>query len=101
VIQAQLSNWAAQAPGVVLAALSYLLITRFAWELVAGGRGGNSIVLRVLRALTDPFVRLAAAITPRLVPAILVTGCTVVWIFAARIALVQIMAAMAMLRMLG
>jgi hypothetical protein len=35
------------------------------------------------------------------VPGVLVTGCAVLWILAARIALVQVAAAMTMRRMMG
>jgi hypothetical protein len=35
------------------------------------------------------------------IPAALVTGCAVLWIFAARILLVQVAAAMTMLRSMG
>ena len=97
---AQLSHWYVQAPTLILAALSYVLIARFLLEIAWRGKGDN-IVLRVLRGTTGPIVRPVAAITPRLVPATLVIGCAVVWIFALRIVLVQILAIMAMRRMLG
>jgi hypothetical protein len=96
----QTQLWYAQLPGILLAVLSYLLMVRFAWELVAGGRGDN-IVVRVLRSVTNLAVRPVAAITPRLLPAALVTGCAVIWVYAARIMLVQVMAALAMRRTLG
>jgi hypothetical protein len=78
------NSWYVQAPGLILAAISYLLIARLALDLVFGNR-----------------VRLVGAITPRVVPGVLVTACAVVWIFAARIALIQVLAAMSMRRMLG
>jgi hypothetical protein len=46
-------------------------------------------------------VRAVGAITPGAVPGRLLSGCALVWIFAARIALVQVAAAMAMRRMMG
>ena len=93
-------NWYVQAPGLVLALLSYLLIARFALDLAFGARGGN-VVFRALRRVTGPVVRAVGAITPGAVPGRLLSGCALVWIFAARIALVQVAAAMAMRRMMG
>lgn len=94
------NSWYVQAPGLILAAISYLLIARLALDLVFGNRGDN-LAFRALRRVTSPFVRLVGAITPRVVPGVLVTACAVVWIFAARIALIQVLAAMSMRRMLG
>ena len=68
-------NWYVQAPSLVLALLSYLLIARFALDLAFGPRGDN-VVFRALRRVTGPVVR-------------------------AVIALVQVAAAMAMRRMMG
>jgi uncharacterized protein YggT (Ycf19 family) len=94
------SPWYVQAPSLILAVLSYLLIARLVLDLVFGSRGDN-FAFRVLRRVTNPFVRLVGAITPRVVPGALVVACAVVWIFAARIALIQVVAAMSMRRMLG
>ena len=94
------NSWYVQAPSLILALLSYLLIARLVIDLVFGSRGDN-LVFRALRWVTSPLVRLVGAITPRVVPGALVTGCAVVWIFAARIALVQVVAALAMRRMMG
>jgi YGGT family len=93
-------NWYVQAPSLVLALLSYLLLARFALDLAFGARGDN-IALRALRGVTSPVVRPVGAITPRVVPLRLLSGCALLWIFAARIALVQVAAAMAMRRMMG
>ena len=93
-------NWYVQGPSLILAALSYLLIARFVLDVTFGARGDN-VVFRALRCVTNPIVRGVGAITPRVVPSRLVTGCAVLWIFAARIALVQVAAAMAMRRMMG
>jgi hypothetical protein len=95
-----LNSWYVQVPSLVLAVLSYLLIARLALDLAFGARGDN-VAFRALRWLTGPFVRAVGAITPRVVPGALVTACAVLWIFAARIALVQVAAAMAMWRMTG
>ena len=93
-------NWYVQGPSLVLAVLSYLLIARCVLDLAFGARGDN-VAFRVLRGVTDPVVRAVGAITPRVVPGRLLSGCAVLWIFAARIALVQVAAAMAMRRMMG
>ena len=93
-------NWYIQGPSLVLEAFSYLLLARLLLDLVLGTRGDN-IVFRALRWMTNPVVGAVGAITPRVVPGALVTGCAVLWIFAARIALVQVAAAMAMRRMLS
>jgi hypothetical protein len=94
------NSWYVQAPSLILAVVSYLLIARLVLDLVLGGRGDN-FAFRALRWVTGPFVRLVGAITPRVVPGRLVTACAVVWVFAARIALIQVVAAMSMRRMLG
>ena len=93
-------NWYVQGPSLVLAVLSYLLIARLILDLTVGTRGDN-VVFRALRWVTDPIVRAIGTITPRVVPGALVAGCALVWVFAARIALVQVAAAMAMRRMMG
>ena len=74
--------------------------TRFVLDLAFGARGDN-VVFRALRWVTNPFVWAVGAITPRVVPGALVTGCAVLWVFAARVVLVQVAAAMAMRRMMG
>lgn len=93
-------NWYVQGPSLVLAVLSYCLIARLALDLAFGARGDN-VAFRTLRWLTNPIVRAVGAITPRVVPGALVTGCAVLWIFAVRIALPQIATAIALRRMMG
>jgi hypothetical protein len=93
-------NWYVQGPSLALALLSYLLIARLALDLAFGARGDN-VAFRALRWTTNPIVRAVGAVTPRVVPSALVTGCALVWIFAARIALVQVAAAMSMRRVMG
>ncbi|MBO0742337.1 MAG: hypothetical protein J2P51_13030, partial [Hyphomicrobiaceae bacterium] len=85
---------------LALAALSYVLIVRLAVDLTLGALG-NNLAVRALRWVTNPVVRGVGAITPRVVPLPLVTGCALLWIFAARIALVQVGAAIALRRMTG
>lgn len=93
-------NWYVQGPDLVLAAAVYLLIARLLLDLTSGKLGDN-VIFRALRGITQPFVRAVGAITPRVVPGPLVTVCAMLWIFAARIALVQVAAAMTMRRMMG
>ena len=93
-------NWYVQGPNLVLAVLSYLLIARLLLDLTFGALGDNA-VFRALRWVTNPMVWAVGAVTPRVVPGALVTLCAVVWIIAARIALVQVAAAMVMRRMMG
>jgi hypothetical protein len=92
--------WYAAIPGLVLAALSYLLIARLLIEMLFRNR---AVILpfRIVQAVTGPFVQAVGAITPRVMPGPLVTVCTLVWVFALRIALVQVVAALTMRRMLG
>ena len=97
---APLDSWSMQTVALVLAVLSYLLLARLAIDLVIE-RASSNVLVRALRWITSPFVRAVGALTPRIVPDALVTGFAVVWIFAARVALVQIAAAMAMRRMMG
>jgi YggT family protein len=93
-------DWYVEGPRLVLAVLSYSLIARLVLDLTFGALG-NNVVLRALTWMTDPVVRAVGVITPRVVPSPLVTGCAVLWIFAVRIALVQVAAAMAMRRTMG
>jgi hypothetical protein len=92
--------WLINGASLALAVLSYVLIVRLFLDLTFGLLG-NNLAVRALRWATDPVVRGVGAITPRVVPLPLVTGCALVWIFAARIALVQVGAAIALRRMMG
>jgi uncharacterized membrane protein len=92
--------WSIEAGSLALAVLSYVLIARLALDLTLGALGTN-LAFRALRWVSDPVVRGVGLITPRVVPPPLVTGCALLWIFAARIALVQIGAAIALRRTMG
>ena len=92
--------WSIEGGSLALAALSYVLILRLALDLTFGALGDN-LAVRVLRWVSDPIVRGVGLITPRVVPPPLVTGCALLWIFVARIALVQVGAAIALRRMMG
>ena len=93
-------QWYVDGPNLALAVLSYLLILRLALDLTFGSLG-NNVIFRGLCWVTDPVVRGVGVITPRVVPEPLVTLCALLWLFAVRIALVQVAAAVAMRRLLG
>jgi hypothetical protein len=92
--------WHAAVPSLILAVLSYLLIARLVIEVLFRNRAAI-LPFRIVQAVTGPLVRAVGAITPRAVPGPLVTVCALVWVFALRIALVQVVAALTMRRMLS
>jgi uncharacterized membrane protein len=94
------SLWYVDGANLALALLSYLLILRLALDLTFGALGDNA-VFRALCGVTEPVVRAVGIITPRVVPGPLIAACALLWIFAVRIALVQVGAAMAMRRFMG
>lgn len=89
------SYWYLHLPSLVLALLIYLLLGRLLLSLLLGT---DSLVMRVLAAVTDPVVKTVGAITPRVVPSALVIVFAIMWLLSARILLHQ--AAMAR-RMFG
>jgi hypothetical protein len=93
-------NWYVHGAGLALAAISYVLIARVLVDLAFGSRGDN-VLFRALRWVSDLIVRPVGAVTPRIVPGILVSTCALAWILTARLVLVQVAAAMAMRRTLG
>ena len=93
-------NWYVRGADVVLAALCYVLIARLLLDLTLGALGDNA-AFRALRSVTNPVVRAFGAITPRVVPGLLVTAGGIVWIFAARIVLAQVPTALSLWRMMG
>jgi hypothetical protein len=92
--------WYVAAVGFLLAVLSYLLIARLVIDLLFPGPRAN-LLIRIVRRMSDPVVRTVGAVTPRVVPGPLVTVCAIAWVFALRITLVQVLAAMAMGRVFG
>jgi hypothetical protein len=92
--------WYVAAVGLLLAALSYLLIARLVIDLLFPSPTGN-LPFRIVRQVSDPVVRVVGAITPLIVPGPLVTACAIAWVFALRISVVQVLAAMAMGRVFG
>ncbi len=86
------AHWYYHVPDLVMAALIWLLIGRLVVALVLGPRSDNGGV-RLLGAVTGPVLVVVGAITPRVVPAGLVTVCAIAWLVAARVALVAAMSA--------
>jgi len=74
--------WWFHIPNLLLAALIYTLIGRYALELFFAGR--DAVILTVFRNVTDPIVKLVRLITPAVVPGGLVIVFAVVWLMAAR-----------------
>jgi len=99
-MQAFFAQWQLQVPRLLLVLVTYLLIARLVLELLFGAQSNLKIV-RGLCRLTNPVVRAVGAITPRVVPQPMLTLCAVVWVLAARMALVQLSAALLMRRTMG
>jgi hypothetical protein len=95
-----LANWQLQIPSMMLALLTYLLLARLVLELLFGADCQRGFV-RALVLATNPIVRAVGAITPRVVPGALITGCAIFWILTARIAVAQLAALLTMRRHLG
>lgn len=74
--------WWFHVPNLLLAALMYTLVGRYALELFFRGR--EVVILNVFRSVTDPIVRLVRTITPAIVPNGLVIVFAVAWLLAAR-----------------
>jgi hypothetical protein len=95
-LQKMLANWQVQVPTGILALLTYLLLVRLVLELLFGA-GSRTALVRAVVAVTNPLVRAVGAITPRVVPGVLLTACAIFWLLTARIVLVQLAQLMAML----
>jgi polyferredoxin len=81
-----LAHWYYHVPDLILTVLIGLLVARAIVGLIPWLERSNSLA-RLLAAVTDPVVRRIGFITPRVVPAGLVTVCAIAWLLAARIAL--------------
>ncbi len=81
-----LAHWYYHVPDLILAVLIWLLVARFVLDLLPG-RGSDNLLVRVVVGMTDPLVRGAGFITPRVVPSLLVIACAAAWLLAARVAL--------------
>ena len=78
--------WYFHLPNLVLAALMYTAIGRFALGFIFDPDSKNYI-WRFFVRVTDPVIKLIRYVTPRAVPPTIVLLFTVVWLFAARVAL--------------
>lgn len=86
------AHWYYHVPDLILAVLIWLLLARLVVGLIPGF-GSNNVAQRVLRAITEPVVAVVGAITPRLLPPVLVILCAVAWLLAARVALFVVVSA--------
>ena len=93
------AHWSLEIAGFALALLTYLLLGRLLLDVTRLPR--DRAIVRLVRRLTDPVIRAIGAITPRLVPAALLTPCALVWVLAVRVALVQVGALLALRRLWG
>jgi uncharacterized membrane protein len=81
-----LTYWYLHMPSLVLAALIYLLLGRL---VLTPFLHPDNPVMRVLNAVTGPVVKGVGAITPRVVPSVLVVVFAIIWLLSARILLNQ------------
>ena len=78
--------WYFHLPNLILAALMYTALGRFALGFVFDSESKNYI-WRFFVRITDPVIKFVSYLTPRAVPPQFVLLFTVVWLFAARVAL--------------
>lgn len=76
-------HWYFHFPNLVLAALLYTMIGRYALELLFA-RKPDAVILTVFRSVTDPFLKLVRVLTPAVVPNGLVMVASIVWLIALR-----------------
>jgi YggT family protein len=86
-----LTYWYFHLPNLVLAALMYTTIGRFALNFIFDEHSTN-FIWRFFVRITDPVIKLVQYVTPRAVPALFVLLFTVVWLFAARVLLLLVVA---------
>ena len=73
----------------------YTALGRFALTFIFDPDSPNYI-WRFFVRITDPVIRLVSIVTPRAVPSLFVLLFTVVWLFAARVALLLLVATFGM-----
>jgi uncharacterized protein YggT (Ycf19 family) len=83
--------WYFHLPNLILATLMYTALGRFALSFFFDPESRNYI-WRFFLLITDPVIKLVRFLTPRAVPANFVLLFTVVWLFAARAALLAFVA---------
>ncbi len=81
--QSFFEHWYFHVPNLAMAALVYTLIGRYVLEILFSKRP-DAVILKVFRTITDPFVGLVRAITPRIVPDGLVVVLAIGWLMALR-----------------
>lgn len=81
-----LDYWWFHLPNLLMAAMIYTLIGRYALELFFARRNQDAVILKVFRSVTDPVVKLVRLLTPAIVPDGLVVVFAVLWLFAGRMA---------------
>lgn len=81
-----LRHWYFHIPNFLLAALMYTLLGRFVLTFIFDP-GAPNYIWRAFVALTDPVIRTVGFVTPLAVPPLVVLLFSVIWLFAARVAL--------------
>lgn len=76
--------WWFHIPNLLMAAMIYTLIGRYALELFFARRNQDAVILKVFRSVTDPVVKLVRAITPAIVPNGVLVVFAIMWLFALR-----------------
>ena len=92
--------WTFHLVNLALAALMYTMIGRLILEFLLGPDNPN-FILRAFARITDPAVHVVRAVTPSVVPALLVQVLAVVWLIIARVGLAFGFAAGGFLAMTG
>lgn len=82
--------WYFHLPNLVLAAAMYTLIGRLLLSIFFAP-GSGAVIWRVFVQITDPIVRLAGAVAPRIVPPPLLVVFAIVWCLALRMTLLVLL----------
>jgi YggT family protein len=81
--------WYFHLPNFILAALMYTAIGRVVLTFVFDDDAPN-FIWRFFKRLTDPVIKAVGYVTPRAVPPMIVLLFSIVWLFAARVALLAL-----------
>lgn len=87
------STWYYQLPNFLLAALMYTLLGRAMLGLIVDADSKNYI-WRFFCRFTDPVVSAVAVVTPKAAPPVIVWLLAVVWLFWARVVLLNLFLAL-------
>jgi uncharacterized protein YggT (Ycf19 family) len=93
-------SWYYQIPNLLLAAIMYTLLGRFLLSLVFSP-DSDKVLWRVFKQITDPFLKMAAFITPAVVPLPVLVLFAALWTLIARISLFFGLAAVGLRPTLG